>query len=380
MAEQPETTKVLEEISKKNTAKPRAKAKGPSSNGSAYLLVFMGLAMLAALGFLAYQMRLSSGEFAAVRSENQRLQQVQEQQTRTLESFEQQVQQLNLQAQVPASVDDSAIVGLSVELRAEIENQIASIARIANKVNVVESLQQSVVSSPDFEWKIFEADYLLGIANQKLQLESDISAAVAMMEAADAALLGSGSNRVFAVRQAIANDLTSLRSVDVFDRQGVYLRIGALIEEVENIDLVNSMRENFENNSANDSTRVQPTPTSNELITSSLEFLSTVFVWRQWDQTPNAILASEQGEFIKQNLKLMLEQSQLALLMKDQAVYAQALKKSSDWLERYAVMDSTAGKLISSELVILSSTNINPVLPEISESLTLIRQLTSSER
>jgi uroporphyrin-3 C-methyltransferase len=376
VAEQPETAKVLEEISKKNTATSRVKAKGPSSIGSAFLLVFVGLAMLAALGFLAYQMRLSSGEFAAVRSENQGLQQVQEQQTRRLESFELQVQQLNLQSQVPASVDDSAIA----ELRTEIENQIASIARIADKVNVVESLQQSVVSSPDFEWKIFEADYLLGIANQKLQLESDISAAAAMMEAADAALLGSGSNRVFAVRQAIANDLTSLRSVDIFDRQGVYLRIGALIEEVENIDLVNSMRENFENNSANDSTRVQPTPTSNELITSSLEFLSTVFVWRQWDQTPNAILASEQGEFIKQNLKLMLEQSQLALLMKDQTVYAQALKKSSDWLERYAVMDSTAGKLISSELVILSSTNINPVLPEISESLTLIRQLTSSER
>jgi uroporphyrin-3 C-methyltransferase len=376
VAEQPETAKVLEEISKKNTATSRVKAKGPSSIGSAFLLVFVGLAMLAALGFLAYQMRLSSGEFAAVRSENQRLQQVQEQQTRRLESFELQVQQLNLQSQVPASVDDSAIA----ELRTEIENQIASIARIADKVNVVESLQQSVVSSPDFEWKIFEADYLLGIANQKLQLESDISAAAAMMEAADAALLGSGSNRVFAVRQAIANDLTSLRSVDIFDRQGVYLRIGALIEEVENIDLVNSMRENFENNSANDSTRVQPTPTSNELITSSLEFLSTVFVWRQWDQTPNTILASEQGEFIKQNLKLMLEQSQLALLMKDQTVYAQALKKSSDWLERYAVMDSTAGKLISSELVILSSTNINPVLPEISESLTLIRQLTSSER
>jgi uroporphyrin-3 C-methyltransferase len=376
VAEQLETAKVLEEISKKNTAKPRTKAKALSNSGSAYLLFFMGFALLAALGFLAYQMRLSSGEFAVVRSENQRLQQVQEQQTRALESFEQQVQQLSLQAQVPASVDDSAIV----ELRAEIEDQIASIARIANKVNVVESLQQSVVSSPDFEWKIFEADYLLGVANQKLQLESDISAAVAMMEAADAALLGSGSNRVFAVRQAIANDLTSLQSVDVFDRQGVYLRIGALIEEVENIDLVNSMRENFENNSTNDSTLVQPTPTSNELITSGLEFLSTVFVWRQWDQTPNTILASEQGEFIKQNLKLMLEQSQLALLMKDQTVYAQTLKKSSDWLERYAVMDSTAGRLIASELVILSSTNINPVLPEIGESLALIRQLTSSER
>ncbi|MFT4672882.1 MAG: hypothetical protein ACI945_002226, partial [Pseudohongiellaceae bacterium] len=31
MAEQPETAKVLEEISKKNTATSRVKAKGPSS-------------------------------------------------------------------------------------------------------------------------------------------------------------------------------------------------------------------------------------------------------------------------------------------------------------------------------------------------------------
>jgi uroporphyrin-3 C-methyltransferase len=116
------------------------------------------------------------------------------------------------------------------------------------------------------------------------------------------------------------------------------------------------------------------------MVTSSLEFLSTIFVWRQWDQTPNTILAAEQGEFIKQNLKLMLEQSQLALLMKEQAVYVEILTKSSDWLGRYAVMDSNSGRLIADELQLLSNTDINPVLPEISESLMLIRQLTSAER
>lgn len=376
MAEQPETAKVLEEISKKNVAKPRAKAKGPSSNSSAYLLIFMGLVILVGLGFLVYQQRLSAGEFVAVRSENLRLQQIQEQLSRQLESVEQQIQQLSLRAQQPAVVDDSAIIGL----RNQIENQIATIATIDNKVSVVESLQRSAVSSPDFEWMIFEAEYLLGIANQKLQLESDISAAIAMIEAADAALVGSGSNRVFAVRQAIANDLTRLRGVEAFDRQGMYLSIGALIQEVENIDLVNSMRENFENSGNDDSSLDQAVPVSNDLITSSLDFLSSVFVWRQWDQSPNTILAPEQGEFIKQNLKLMLEQSQLALLMKDQTVYAETLSKSSDWLGRYAVMDSTAGNRIASELATLSNTNINPLLPEISESLTLIRQLTSAER
>jgi uroporphyrin-3 C-methyltransferase len=331
---------------------------------------------LAALGFLAYQQRLSAGEFAAVRSENQRLQQSQEEQSRQLQSFELQVQQLTSKLQQPLVVDDSAIA----ELRAEIENQIVNIANIDNKVSLVESLQQSVISSPDFEWKIFEADYLLGIANQKLQLESDVSAAIAMIVAADAALVGSGSNRVFAVRQSIANDLTSLRGVDAFDRQGVYLRIGALIQEIDNIDLVSSMREKFENSTESDSSIVQPAPTSSDMVTSSLEFLSTIFVWRQLDQAPNTTLAVEQGEFIKQNLKLMLEQSQLALLMKEQNVYVEILTKSSDWLGRYAVMNSSAVRLIFDELQLLSNTDINPVLPEISESLMLIRQLTSAER
>lgn len=378
MAEQPETAKILEEISNKNTAKPRSKTavKGKNGNLSNFLLTFIGLALLAALGFLAYQQRLSAGEFAAVRSENQRLQQSQEEQSRQLQSFELQVQQLTSKLQQPLVVDDSAIA----ELRAEIENQIVNIANIDNKVSLVESLQQSVISSPDFEWKIFEADYLLGIANQKLQLESDVSAAIAMIVAADAALVGSGSNRVFAVRQSIANDLTSLRGVDAFDRQGVYLRIGALIQEIDNIDLVSSMREKFENSTESDSSIVQPAPTSSDMVTSSLEFLSTIFVWRQLDQAPNTTLAVEQGEFIKQNLKLMLEQSQLALLMKEQNVYVEILTKSSDWLGRYAVMNSSAVRLIFDELQLLSNTDINPVLPEISESLMLIRQLTSAER
>ena len=378
MAEQPETAKILEEISNKNTAKPRSKTavKGKSSNLSNFLLTFIGLAMLSALGLLAYQQRLSAGEFAAVRSENQRLQQSQEEQLRQLQNFELQVQQLTSTLQQPLAVDDSAIA----ELRAQIENQIVNIANIDNKVSLVESLQQSVISSPDFEWKIFEADYLLGIANQKLQLESDVSAAIAMIVAADAALVGSGSNRVFAVRQSIASDLASLRGVDAFDRQGVYLRIGALIQEVDDIDLQSSMREIFENRTETEPSIVHPAPTSSDMVTSSLEFLSTIFVWRQLDQAPNTTLAAEQGEFIKQNLKLMLEQSQLALLMKEQNVYVEILTKSSDWLGRYAVMDSSASRLIVDELQLLSNTDINPVLPEISESLMLIRQLTSAER
>lgn len=378
MAEQAETAKVLDEIAQKNTAKPRGKvgvkAKKKSINSSLIAVLMLAFVVLAGLGYLAYQQRLMSNDFANLRIENQQLKQLIDGSTQQAQNIEQQIQQAVSQAVEAIQPDDSALLDFSSEIAQEI-------TRLENEIEALAGMQQTVSASPDFEWKVYEAEYLLGIANQKLQLESDVAAAIAMMEAADAALLASGSGRVFPVRQAIANELTRLRTVTFFDRAGVYLQIGALIQEVENIDIVNSMRENFENSAIADVTsQADPLTESQDIFSESLEFLRTVFVWRQWDETPNATLAPEQSEFIRQNLKLMLEQSQLALLMKDQAVFTESLNKSKDWLERYAVVDSSSVELITNALQNLSVINVDPVLPGINESLTLIRQLTATER
>jgi uncharacterized protein HemX len=76
----------------------------------------------------------------------------------------------------------------------------------------------------------------------------------------------------------------------------------------------------------------------------------------------------------------MLEQSQLALLMKDQTLYTQALLKSRDWLNRYALIESEGGRLIVETLTELSGLDINPPLPSIDGTLDIVRQLAASER
>lgn len=376
MADQAETPKILEEISKKNNpktgAKGKTKAHGSKSNNGGLLILVLVLPVIAALAFLAYQQRLSTAEFASIRLENQRLQELLNSQSTQFQLIQQQLLQAIEQAEAPA--DDSALMSL----QAEVQNRLE---RLDSELDDVRSLQLSTPVSPDFEWKIFEADYLLGIANQKIQLEADIPAAIVMMETADEALLSSGSNRVFAVRQALANELTRLRGFEPFDRQGVYVRIGGLIEQVGNIDLISSMRENFESAGLDqqNQTAIESVATSS-WFSSSLDFLSSVFVWREWEESPSSMLAPEQGVYIKQNLKLMLEQSQLALLMKDQTVFSQSLRKTRDWLTRYAVVDSSVGQQIFNSLNELANINIDPVLPAIDESLTLMRQLTASER
>lgn len=373
MSDQVETPKILEEISKNTQSTKAAKSKkARGGNGNSGLTLFLVLALLVFSGvaYIAYEQRLSDGRIADIQNQNQTLQSQLAEQEAVIATLQSNFNQLQNAVNEPVSMDDSSVR----ELEASVSSQIQS---LQSNIAELRALQTTTVQSPDFEWKIFEAQYLLEVANQKLRLETDVNAAIAMIESADRALVASGSSRVFSLRQSIAVDLTNLRAVQSFDRQGVYFQLGGLIQEVDDLDLLNSLQTSFSANSQFDASQPQATT---GVIDSSLQFLSSVFVWRRWDETPTSMLAPEQGPFIKQNLRLMLEQSQLALLMKDQTLFAQTLNKSIDWITRYALVDSDAGKLLISSLTQMSQLTINPQLPEIENSLDLVGQLTSSER
>ena len=207
-----------------------------------------------------------------------------------------------------------------------------------------------------------------------------MATATAQLERADQALLDSGSANVFAVRQAIATELQQLRNIEELDREGVYLQLDNLLAEMQGIDLLNSMRTDFESRRNAESQPLTLGTDANGYLESSLKFLSSIFVWRKWEETPQAMLAPGQDELIKQNLRLMLEQAQLALLMRDNALYQQAMAKSQNWFQRYAVTDSEQGRAIAASLSQLGGYDINPILPGLSQSLSLINQLTASER
>lgn len=375
MADQKETPKILDEIAQKTTSgsKPRPRTSRSSGNGIVFVLLLL-VPLLAAVAFLAYQQNQSSQVFSGLKTENQLLQQQLETQRAEFNALESELSaQLAAISATPVTIDESRVEQLETTVSRQAQQVENALSEIRSNISVSQQ-------APSFEWKIFEAQYLLGIANQKLKLESDTASAIAMLEAADAALLESGSSRVFTLRQSIATDLTQLRAVRPFDREGSYFRIASLVQEVENLDLVGSLQEGFQNRQSGINSSSEMPGTEVGIIQSGLDFLSTVFVWRRWDETPSALLAPEQGVFIKQNLRLMLEQSQLALLTKDQILFTQSLVKSRDWLNRYALIESESGQLIVNSLDDLSSLDIDPPLPTIDDTIDLVRQLAASER
>lgn len=371
MAEQSETPKILDELSKSNAAKAggRSTRKQKTARRRFIVVILILLPLMAGVLFVGYQQVTQQSRLAELETENQRLNQNLAEQSALLDQLE----ATQLTEPGPVEIDDSSVRELESALQLEIE-------ALTNQLAELQTLQLSSGSETDQRWKILEAQYLIGIASQKLQLEGDVATAVAQLQLADRALIDSGSSSVFAVRQAIANDLQLLANIEEVDREGIYLRLDSLLTEMDSIDLLNSMRSEFENRRDAESEPLRLGADAGGYLDSSLEFLGSIFVWRKWEETPQAMLAPGQDELIKQNLRLMLEQAQLALLMRDSSLYQQAMAKSRDWFRRYAVTESTRGQTLAAELDRLASMDIDPLLPALSQSLTLINQLAANER
>jgi uroporphyrin-3 C-methyltransferase len=276
-------------------------------------------------------------------------------------------------------VDESA-------LRLLESNFDAEIGRLRQQLAAVQSQQRSTAVEPSLRWKLQEAEYLLGVASQKLLLEGDTNSAIALLEDADAALLASGNNGVYATREAISAELLQLRNVEAIDRQGLYIRIGILATQLANVEMLSSMRQNFENRRFRQAQSVEVgiSNSSDSVATgwfgASLDFLGSVFVWRQREESPVVMLAPGSESVIRQNLQLMLEQTQLALLMRDNALYQRSLGKSMEWIRLYVSTDTPSGQLVVDGLLELGAIDIDPTLPSLGESLDSIRRVIASGR
>ena len=363
-----ETGKILDEISRSTSAKPgRSPAREKSSLAGLFTLLVLLLPLLGGIAWLAWQQMQMQQSLAATTQLNQQLQ-------TTLASQQAEIEALRQRPVATPAPDNSA------EL-AQLESSLnTEIRRLQQQLAEVQSRPSAAAASPDFNWKVFEAEYLVNNAAQKLQLEDDVNGAIVLLEQADAALLAANHAGGFTVRQALADDLARLRAVEIFDAEGIYLRLESLNNNVGQLDLLGSMREDFENRLADNSTAVNEPGSAPGWLNTTLAFLGDIFVWREWEERPEAMLAPGQETLIKLNLRLLLEQAQLALMQQDQQRFRSSLAQTGEWLRRYAALDTAAGRGIDAELSELMALDIDPQLPALTASLTAIRQLADSER
>ncbi|MFC6634076.1 uroporphyrinogen-III C-methyltransferase [Microbulbifer taiwanensis] len=217
------------------------------------------------------------------------------------------------------------------------------------------------------DWQLAEADYLLRLANQRLMLERDSRAALGLLEEVDGILRQVDMPDLFGVRQQLARDIAALKLVENIDREGLYLQLGALEDQLIRVSIQPQFdlatRDPAENKTQ---TETADTPAWRRSWHNFSQFVRDSVRVRDGDIDP--VLLSPQSEArFRQGLRLNMEQAQLALLRGDSSVYKDALRSAREQLLEYGA-DNRQRAVLLRELEALGKQPIEADLPSLAAS------------
>ncbi|WP_237068452.1 uroporphyrinogen-III C-methyltransferase [Microbulbifer guangxiensis] len=247
---------------------------------------------------------------------------------------------------------------------AELQQQLARMQRALN-AQAGRLSELGNVSRQD--WQLAEADYLLRLANQRLLLERDSRAALGLLEEVDTILRRVDLPDLYAVRQQLARDLTALKLVDNIDREGIFLRLRALEEQLLRTDIQPEFdlatRDTSELVAGEASGEQGPVERSWDNF---LRFMQESVRIRDGDIDP--VLLSPQSEArFRQSLRLNMEQAELALLRENGTVFRDSLLRARKLLLDYGI-PSHQREVLAGELQKLSQLDIEVELPSLAAS------------
>jgi uroporphyrin-3 C-methyltransferase len=333
---------------------PPSRAAGGKGGGKAGVVAIVLVILLAIVGlFYGWQF------WQAQQAQQQRLAELADlsRQAATTE----QLNALETRLEEKESELESTMQGALDELQGEFSSYRSEVNNTLDRVLDELSREQD---TDEREWLHAEAAYLLRLANQRLQLERDVEGAAALLRTADGLLEEADNPALVPVRREIASELAALDAVPRVDRTGLYLALNAQQEQIANQPLAQDIEEMTAN------TTLEEVPSGGwqeqlSLFGSELRDLVTV---RKHDQALEALITPEQESYLRQSVRLVLEQSQLALLKEEEALYEASIDKAMTLIRGYYDTDAEGVQAVLDRLEELKQRRIRPELPDISGS------------
>lgn len=222
---------------------------------------------------------------------------------------------------------------------------------------------------------VADAEYLLSVANQKLHLVGDVKAVIAMMEAADQRLHDSGDPAAFKVREALAEEINLLKDFNPPDIVGISAKLLVVEGKVKDLPLFLPHAERAEEN-------YQPHPQATESkkeaggwSESAIKDLKGLVTVRRTDKPVQAVLVPEEVAALRQILLLKLEMSRSALLRGDDELFKANMDSALAWLSENFDGNAELTQDVGGELKALQGLQLHVPLPDVSKSLSLIRNI-----
>lgn len=308
------------------------------------LALLVGLAGLAAGGYSVWQVQQLTGQ--------------EQQQLEVLQATGQQAAQLNERSQQLATrltrleqLPTAEQLGEQRRLLAELQSDQQ---RLSGRV-------EQVLGASREQWQLAEAEHLLRMAMLRLSAMQDVNSAVSLVEEADLILRRQDDPGAYAARQKLLEGLEALRSLPELDRTGLFLQLGALGGQANQLS---ALAPEFELGQA------QPESQGGSR-------------WRQWldemtryvridfnagtDVKP--LLAGQSLAQVRLALSLAIEQAQWAVLNGNTEVYRQSLAQAVRLIEDHFNEDNGQSRGLRDRIAALSGRQVSVTLPDLAPAL-----------
>ncbi|VVQ09253.1 Protein HemX [Pseudomonas fluorescens] len=319
-------------------------------NGLAIVALLLGAAGIAVGGWGVWQVR--------------HLQATHQQQVSQVQSLSDEAQSLKLNEQ-RLSARLEQLPGADV-----LEERSRLVIQLQGDQQRLNQRLETVLGASRKDWRLAEAEHLLRLASLRLSALQDISSAQALVQGADEILREQNDPGAFAAREQVAKTLAALRSTEQPDRTGLFLRLGALREQVTGLtELAPEYKDRGESLLG---------------LTADGDGASR---WAQWwdqisryiridfnaDKNVRPLLAGQSLSQVRLALSLALEQAQWAALNGQAAVYSQALDEARDVLKGNFNPDNLQSKVMLEQVAELSKQPVTVVTPDLTGTLSAVQ-------
>jgi uroporphyrin-3 C-methyltransferase len=221
---------------------------------------------------------------------------------------------------------------------------------------------------------VAEVEQLLTIANQQLQLSSNVKSALLALQAAQKRLEPLDLPRAVKLRETLALEIENLREVPQLDIVNLSAQLTQLSELCAKLPLISERQPTLNANSAAQKPTTEAMSTLEKLIQPFWEDIKNLVTVERINNPEPPLLASDQAFYLRENIRLRLLTARIALLQHDEATYKADLNLVKNWLNEYFDTKHPDTMKAFNLLKKLSSNKISMELPQLTDSFAAVNR------
>lgn len=245
-------------------------------------------------------------------------------------------------------------------------------SELAETVKTTDKTMQSALKQHRYQsndWVLLKARYYLQLAQINAHWSDNLETTITLLQQADESLSGLHDQRLFKIRQVIAQEIAKLKTMPSVDITGILSELDALQTAITALPVKRStLSAADEKNTPAESPSLS---TWNARLKTSVDRLKQLVIVRRHDEAIKPMLSEEQESMLRQSIILNLQIAQWAVLQQNESVYKMVLNKATKSIKHHF----TDEKALTEQLDVLKKMKLKQQKPDINQSLSLLNQL-----